>query len=85
MILILADWHICISNQEGILSSILVVVSHEEAFTDVNTELSPDGLDGSIYLLLMSDQRDIQLHQLVQAQPRHLLHGADASSWKYLL
>ena len=67
-------------DQEGILSSILVVVSHEEAFTDVDTELCPDGLDGSIYLLLVSHQRDIKLDQLVQAQPRHLLHGADASS-----
>ena len=62
MILILADWHICISNQEGILSSMLVLVSHEEPFTDINTELSPDCLDGSINFLLMSHQRDIKLH-----------------------
>ena len=77
MILILAQ---SIIDQEGLLSSILVVVSHQEAFTDINTKLSPDGLDGSIDFLLMSDQRDVQLHQLVQAQPSHLFHGADAGS-----
>ena len=58
----------------------LVLVSHEEPFTDINTELSPDGLDGSINFLLMSHQRDIKLHKLVQTQSRHLFHGADASS-----
>ena len=59
-----------------------MMILDEEAFTDIDTELCPDGLDAGVDLLLMPHQGDPQLHQLVQAQPRHLVHARHTSSSK---
>ena len=76
MILARYQYH-CLRKEYQVL---LGWASHKEPFTDVNTELGPDGLDGRVDLLLMSHQCDVKLYQLVEAQPGHLLHGSDAGS-----
>jgi len=78
MILARYQYH-CLRKEYQVL---LGWASHKEPFTDVNTELGPDGLDGRVDLLLMSHQCDVKLYQLVEAQPGHLLHGSDAGSCK---
>ena len=59
-----------------------MMILDKESFTDIDTELGPDGLDAGVDLLLMPHQGDPQLHQLVQAQPRHLVHARHSSSSK---
>ena len=59
-----------------------MMILDEESFTNIDTELCPDGLDAGVDLLLMPHQGDPELHQLVQAQPRHLVHARHSSSSK---
>ena len=59
-----------------------MMILDEESFTNIDTELCPDGLDAGVDLLLMPHQGDPELHQLVQAQPRHLVHARHTSSSK---
>ena len=74
MVLARYQYH-CLRKEYQVL---LGWASHKEPFTDVNTELGPDGLDGRVDLLLMSHQCDVKLYQLVEAQPGHLVHAGHA-------
>ena len=57
---------------EVICDNVLSLILHKESLTDIHAQLRPDGLNGCVYLLLVTDQSNAKLYKLIEAQSCNL-------------
>ena len=48
------------------------MILHKESLTDIHAQLRPDGLNGCVNLLLVTDQSNAKLYKLIEAQSCNL-------------